>query len=93
MSPHSTERGLAIVIIHGKAQGGLQEFTVTKGSAVTITVSTSDTTSEVHLHGYDLKSNLSPGTPAVISFVASISGVFEIELEATSVKIADLTVR
>lgn len=82
-----------ITIAGGKPQGGLQELGVDKGAHVVLTVTSADTTSEIHVHGYDLKGELKPGVPAVIEFDAKIQGVFEIELEDTSVKIADLTVK
>lgn len=89
----SAETDINITVTGGKAEGGLRELKVAKGSLVKITVTTTDTTNEVHVHGYDILKELSPTTPAVIMFTANISGVFEVELEKTSVKIADLTVK
>ena len=91
--PSATATQLSIVVKGGKAQGGVQALSAKLGSQVVITVTSTDTTSEIHLHGYDLKADLAPGKDAVISFKASISGVFELELEGTSVTIANLTVR
>lgn len=51
-----------------------------------------DTTDEVHLHGYDVKANVTPDTDAVLEFEASQPGVFEIELEDAGRRIAELTV-
>jgi hypothetical protein len=43
-------------------------------------VVTSDVADEVHLHGYDIEKELSPGTPVTLQFDATIAGVFEVEL-------------
>jgi hypothetical protein len=34
---------------------------------------------ELHLHGYDIEVKVSPGSPAVMSFKASIPGRFSVE--------------
>ena len=47
---------------------------------MTITV-TSDVADQVHLHGYDLSAPVGPDTMSALTFQASISGVFEVELE------------
>ena len=41
---------------------------------------TSDVVEEIHVHGYDLYTDLVPGQPAEISFTADIPGSFEVEL-------------
>lgn len=41
---------------------------------------TSDVVEEIHVHGYDLYTDLAPGVPAEIAFVADIPGSFEVEL-------------
>lgn len=93
VSPTAGATELAVVVKGGKAQGGVKTLSAKLSAQVVLTVTSTDTTSEIHLHGYDLKADLAPGKAALISFKASISGVFEIELESTSVKIATLTVR
>jgi hypothetical protein len=52
-----------------------------------------DRAEEVHLHGYDLTADLSPGVPGTIDFVADAPGTFEIELELSHVPLAQLEVR
>jgi FtsP/CotA-like multicopper oxidase with cupredoxin domain len=47
---------------------------------------------EVHVHGYDLKKELSPGKTAAMSFKATIEGIFEIEFEQSGKQIASLRV-
>jgi heme/copper-type cytochrome/quinol oxidase subunit 2 len=53
---------------------------------------TADRADEVHLHGYDRKVDLEPGTPAVLEFTADVPGVFEVELEDASLKLVELQV-
>ena len=53
---------------------------------------TADRADEVHLHGYDRKVDISPGTPAVLEFTADVPGVFEVELEEAGLKLVELQV-
>ena len=53
---------------------------------------TSDVADEIHLHGYDKKTDVAAGGTARLPFVATIPGRFEVELESRGVQIADLTV-
>jgi FtsP/CotA-like multicopper oxidase with cupredoxin domain len=50
------------------------------------------TAEEVHVHGYDIMKDLEPGKTATVSFKASITGVFEIELEGSGTLLAQLKV-
>jgi FtsP/CotA-like multicopper oxidase with cupredoxin domain len=47
---------------------------------------------EVHVHGYDLFTNVEPGQTARMEFEADITGVFEIEFEHSHTQIAELKV-
>ena len=53
---------------------------------------TADRADEVHLHGYDRKVDIEPGTPAVLEFTADVPGVFEVELEQAGLKLVELQV-
>ena len=46
----------------------------------------------VHVHGYDLMKDLRAGRPVTVSFKASITGIFEIELEDSGEQIGELRV-
>jgi ferric-dicitrate binding protein FerR (iron transport regulator) len=61
------------------------------GSDVRLEV-TADQADEVHLHGYDRKVDIEPGTPAVLDFQADTPGVFEVELEEAALKLVELQV-
>jgi hypothetical protein len=77
----------------GKPVGGVMTITAKKGERVLISVTSSDTSDEVHLHGYDIKRNLRAGGRVTFSFTASAEGIFEMELESTATQIAKLVVR
>ena len=89
-APETVE--LNYVVVGGQPQGGIARDSVAQGRNVLITV-TSDVADEVHLHGYDLRADVAPGTPATIRFTADAPGRFEIELEDSAVQIAELEVR
>jgi hypothetical protein len=46
----------------------------------------------VHVHGYDLATALTPGTPAELTFDATIPGVFEVELHEAGTVLLSLQV-
>ena len=82
-----------IVVRAGKPVGGIHRISATKGDRIRLVVTSSDTKSEVHVHGYDILKNLAPGKPVTFSFPAKLEGVFEVELEDTKTQIAKLSVR
>jgi hypothetical protein len=73
------EQRIQVTFAHGKATGDTGRVQVAKGTSVALVV-TSDVADEVHLHGYDIEKELSPGAPATLQFDATIAGVFEVEL-------------
>lgn len=68
-----------VQIAGGQVSGDTGRVPVAAGTQVTLSI-TSDVPDEVHLHGYDLEAELTPGTPAEITFDATVPGVFEVEL-------------
>ena len=83
---------VSIVVQNGAPKGGIVRATVHKDDHVVLVVK-SDVTDEIHLHGYDKKTDVTAGGTARLPFVANIPGRFEVELESRSVQIADLTVQ
>jgi FtsP/CotA-like multicopper oxidase with cupredoxin domain len=73
------------------AAGQVKKLRYTEGDTVRFRVR-SDVPEEVHVHGYDLKADIEPGKPAQMSFKASITGIFEIELEHSGQQLAELRV-
>jgi len=68
-----------VQVAGGQVSGDTGRVPVAAGTEVTLSI-TSDVPDEVHLHGYDLEAELTPGTPAEITFDATVPGVFEVEL-------------
>ena len=67
-------------------------LTVNQNDTVTINIS-SDTTGEVHLHGYDIPFNCVAGQVVSHTFKATISGgPFDIEWESTATHLGNLIV-
>jgi hypothetical protein len=75
----------------GQVSGDGGRVPVAVGEQVTLAI-TSDTADEVHVHGYDLTADLVPGTPAEITFPATIPGVFEVELHEAGTVLLTLQV-
>jgi len=82
----------AIRVSGGQPVGGVSTISVHKGEPVLLVV-TSDVRDEVHVHGYDLHKDVSPGGTVRFAFRATIDGVFEIELEKRATQIASLQVQ
>jgi plastocyanin len=80
-----------IEVRNDKPVGGIHKITVKKGDTVRLVV-TSDADHEIHLHGYNILKDTSPGKPAEFRFKADIEGVFEAEIEDKKEQIAKLTV-
>ena len=82
---------ITIEVVDGSIVGGAQDHEVETGEMVTLTV-TSDTTDEVHVHGYDLFADVEPGRVAQLTFEARFEGGYEIELEGAGVLLGQLVV-
>jgi hypothetical protein len=80
-----------IAVRNARPVGGIKHAQVKQGRKVALVVTSRDTTDEVHLHGYDLHSDIDNGK-AEIDFNATIAGRFEAELEQHGVQILDLEV-
>jgi len=76
----------------GSVVGGVGRRAVPLGGTVGLVVS-SDVADEVHLHGYDKKVDVPAGGSATLSFVANVSGVFEVELHGVDKLLTRLEVR
>ena len=73
---------IEVTVTGGQVSGDTGRVPVPAGDQVTLAV-TSDVADEVHVHGYDLTAELTPGAPAELSFAATIPGVFEVELHGS----------
>ena len=82
---------IEVQVAGGQVSGDTGRVPVPVGEHVTLTI-TSDVADEVHLHGYGLTAVLTPGTPAELTFDATIPGVFEVELHETGTVLLSLQV-
>jgi len=68
------------------------EISVNQDDTVTLRVSTDEST-ELHVHGYDVEQEVEPGTEAEIDFEADLTGRFEIEAHESENELGVLQVR
>ena len=78
-------------VVGGKPQGGVQRSEFAKGDPARVTVR-SDVSDEIHVHGYDLMTDVEAGGSVTFAFPAKIDGRFEVELEGRGEQIAELEV-
>ena len=71
--------------------GGIQDLTFTEGDDIRFKVD-SDVSDEVHFHGYDVGEDVKAGGSVEFDVPATITGVFEVELESAREQIAEITV-
>jgi len=83
---------IRIVIRGGRVLGGLRRARLERGERAVLIVR-ADVSDHVHLHGYDIMRDVSPGRPARLRFRATTPGRFEVELEDRRLQIAQLEVR
>jgi heme/copper-type cytochrome/quinol oxidase subunit 2 len=67
------------------------EVTVAEGDRVVLRI-TSASPVEVHVHGYDVETEVEPSAPAELSFKAKLTGRFEIEDHETEEELGTLVV-
>jgi hypothetical protein len=79
------------VTVTGGTQMSPDHLTANAGDTITINI-TSDKAGEVHLHGYDIPFDTTPGQVTSHTFRATDSGDFEIEWESTGAHLGDLAV-
>jgi hypothetical protein len=81
---------IRIVVRDGKPVGGVKNVTVTRGERAVIVI-TSDVADELHLHGYNLSRELTPGQTVRLPFRATIAGTVEAELEERGIPLVRIT--
>lgn len=85
-------RSTSITVRDGRPVGGVKRIRLASGRTVRLAV-TADAPEEIHVHGYDIERQLTPGRAARLRFPAELEGIFEIELHGTGTPIAELEVR
>lgn len=80
-APSPTPSGTVVEVTYqgGEVTGAGARVPVKLGDQVVLRF-TSDVVEEIHVHGYDLYVDLTPGKTEELSFTASIPGSFEVEL-------------
>ena len=79
------------VVVEGGEVTSERRAEVTLGDELTIVI-LADIADELHIHGYDIFADTQPGEEVVVSFVAEIPGVFELELEGARLEVLELVV-
>jgi hypothetical protein len=88
-----TTSAVEINLIVGENTGADMMQTVPVGSSVRITVVNPNGADEIHVHGYDISTGeMAQGQEAVIEFVASNAGTFDIESHVSEEVVLVLTV-
>ena len=87
----AADQRIEVQVSGGRVHGDTGRVPVAAGSHVTLVVN-SDVADEVHVHGYDVEQELSPGQPAEIVLDATIPGVFEVELHEAGTTLLSLQV-
>ena len=82
---------IAIRVVGGVPQGGIARPKLKKGDRAVIVVR-ADAGEEIHMHGYDLERQVTPGKPVRLPFTATIPGRFEVELHHPDTLLAVVTV-
>jgi hypothetical protein len=85
-------RQIRITFRGGRVIGGLRRARLDRGDRAVLIVR-ADVADHIHLHGYDIMRDVSPGRPARLPFRATIPGRFEVELEDRRLQIAQIEVR
>jgi hypothetical protein len=85
-TPTSDAVAINITIDGKKVDPAPSRTKVPVNSKVRLTVS-SDVANEIHVHGYEIYKDVTPGKPAVITFKADQKGLFEVETHESPVLI------
>jgi ABC-type glycerol-3-phosphate transport system substrate-binding protein len=83
---------VTIRVVGGVPQGGIARPKVKKGERIVFVVN-ADAGEEVHVHGYDVEREVTPGKPVRLPVTATIPGRFEVELHHPDAVLAVLTVQ
>lgn len=81
----------AVVVVGGEPRGGILRINARQDNRIAFKVR-ADISDEIHVHGYDISREITPGRPVTMRFKADITGIFEVELEHSAVPIAELTI-
>lgn len=83
---------VAATVEDGRVDPPPRRVDVEQGQTVRLEVS-SDSHTHIHVHGYDLEGEASASQPAVITFTADQTGVFEVETHDPALQVVQLQVQ
>lgn len=86
----TTQSEIDIELVGGEVVGP-ERFEVRLGETVDIWI-LSDVDDEVHVHGYDLRFEISAGDRFNLSFDADVPGIFEVEAHTSSAPLFEIEV-
>lgn len=81
-----------LTVSGGEVSGDTGRVEVPAGTRVRLSI-TSDVADEVHVHGFELTSSVSPGQATQVEFVADRAGVYEVELHEAGTVLTRLQVQ
>lgn len=87
--PAGTVTVITATVAGGKVTTEHRQWSVKLGSQVRVSV-VADVADEIHVHGYDLKKDTTPGCPTDITFTANIPGTVEVELEEAGLTLFEI---
>jgi hypothetical protein len=80
-----------VTLVGGKPQGGVQRIS-TKAGAPAVLVVTSDTATEIHVHGADRTVEVPANTPTDVDVSQSAPGSYEVEDHGSDALLVQLRV-
>jgi hypothetical protein len=90
-NPSAAKDVFDLVVKDGKLASGQSVIQVNHGEQVVLRIR-SNTTDELHLHGYDLHARITPQETAVLEFSANRTGRFTLELHQAQTELGALEV-
>ena len=81
LADKAAERVIELSLKNGRLEAKSNTVRVRRAERVELRFST-DRPIDLHLHGYDIETRASPGSPAALSFTASIPGRFPVSEHA-----------
>ncbi|HVE64576.1 MAG TPA: hypothetical protein VNB94_12345 [Mycobacteriales bacterium] len=88
----SPGRSVVLEVRNGRVTRDAGRVRLRRGETVRLVVS-ADVADEVHVHGYDIRADVVPGTPTEVVVELTIPGVFAVELEGAGLDLVELEVR
>ncbi|MDT7569989.1 MAG: hypothetical protein QOE05_163 [Actinomycetota bacterium] len=88
----TVDQTIRITYAGGRVTGSGGVVSVKKNSTVALVV-TSDTADEIHLHGYDKSVDVEKGGTVTLTFKATLTGKWEVELEKLKRRLVFLQVQ